>query len=122
MGTKNKIQEELNERQEKYIDLISMATEGCEHKPALKIGKDSETSETIAGCEIESGDEDIIIAIRTKDIEVGVSSDDESREGYYGISPEYEHLFIGDLINAIWTNDYEQLFERMFATQQKEAA
>jgi len=126
MKTKNdkerdELQEKLNDRQNIQVDLITMAINGCENKPEVKLGIDTETDDVIFGIAVESGDEDIVVAFRADDIEVAVDSDDEEKDGYYRIKRDVEHLFVGDLINAIWINDYEQLFGRMFKMEKEEA-
>ena len=115
------LQDKLNDRQNTQVDLITMAIADCDTKPDVMIGIDNETKKPIFGFDVEAGDEDITVAFRVDDIEVAVDSDNEERSGFYKLKGEVEHLFIGDLINSIWLNSYEKLFDRMFNMKKEEA-
>ena len=115
--SKIKTQDDLNELQQERVDTVMMATAGCERSPEIRIGIDAEDDETVAGIMVDAGDDDITIVFKTGTIEIGVASDAKEKEGYYKINNAAEHLFIADLINAIWTNKYEELFDRMFSCQ-----
>jgi hypothetical protein len=104
---------ELNEWQVTRASLLELATEGCETAPVIKLGIDRETMEHIAAIEVSSGDDDLIVAIKPDSIEVAVDSDVPDRKGVYSISNENEHFFMAELINAVWTNGYEKMFEPM---------
>ena len=114
------LQDKLSDRQNTQVDLITMAIADCDTKPEIMIGIDNETEKPIFGFGVEAGDEDITIAFRVDDIEVAVDSDNEERSGFYKLKSEVEHLFIGDLINSIWLNSYEKLFDRMFNMKKEE--
>lgn len=107
------IQDKLNSRQTNQVDLLKLATSGCPNAPDVRLGVDNHTKEPLAAIEIESGDEDVMIAFKPDIIEIGVESDDENKHGAYELDQEVEYSFMGELINSVWTGDYESLFNPM---------
>ena len=113
-NNKESLQDSLTEYQKKHIEYFSRSTHGRRPELEIMLGFDNDTGNLIGGIEIESGDENVIVVFDKKEISIHVESDDEEKSGQYELNPDCEHLFLADLANAAWENDFESLFSRFY--------
>lgn len=99
---------ELNERQLNQIGLIIEACDECEHLPNLGGLRNKKSGDDFIAIQLQDSYGYITIMFGPEEITVAVDGNSPNR-GRYRVDADYECRFIGNLINCIWKDDYDNL-------------
>tara|TARA_Y100001970_G_scaffold61593_1_gene78644 strand:- start:8612 stop:8983 length:372 start_codon:yes stop_codon:yes gene_type:complete len=99
---------ELNERQLNQIGLIIEACDGCDPLPNLGGLRNKKSGDDFIAIQLQDSYGYITIMFGPEEVTVAVDGNSPNR-GMYRVDADYECRFVGNLINCIWKDDYENL-------------